>query len=284
MPDTPPCPRCGSDAVIPDVRLTDRTEDGTYRTAMLGLFRKPSALLFKSEMHVEMTARVCSDCGHVDFYAADPPALWTAHLNATRNERPRPGEGRAVVLVPGFIDRAQRCADRALSVPARVRAARRRAAAEQRTRRAGRAGRATRRLCRRTARRPAVRPRGLFDGRPRRRATTCSGSAAPARVGPLVTLASPHRGTVASRAWPGIGGARRWARQRPSTRPQRRRRDAGAARLHVALDAVRPHDRAADVVTARSGARGPADGGRAPADDDGRRALAAVADALEGPE
>ena len=80
MPDPLPCPRCGSDAVIPDVRLVDRSDDGTYRTAMLGLFRKPSARLFKREVHVEMTTRVCSDCGHVDFYAADPAALWTAHL------------------------------------------------------------------------------------------------------------------------------------------------------------------------------------------------------------
>ena len=80
MPVPPPCPRCGSDAVIPDVRLTDRTEDGTHRTATLGLYRKPSARLFKRELRVELTARVCSDCGFVDFYAADPAALWAAHL------------------------------------------------------------------------------------------------------------------------------------------------------------------------------------------------------------
>ena len=80
MPDTPPCPRCGSDAVIPDVRLTDRDNNGAYRTAQLGLIRKPGALLFKREERVEMTARVCSDCGHVDFYVVDPGALWDAHL------------------------------------------------------------------------------------------------------------------------------------------------------------------------------------------------------------
>ena len=80
MPDTPPCPRCGSDAVIPDVRLTDRTDNATYRTATLGLERRPDAMLFKREVHVEMSARVCSDCGHVDFYVADPGALWDSHL------------------------------------------------------------------------------------------------------------------------------------------------------------------------------------------------------------
>jgi ribosomal protein S27AE len=80
MPDLP-CPRCGSDAVIPDVRLTDRDNNGAHRTATLGLARKPDALMFKQEERVEIKARVCSDCGHVDFYAADPQALWHAHLD-----------------------------------------------------------------------------------------------------------------------------------------------------------------------------------------------------------
>ena len=84
MPDLP-CSRCSSDAVIPDVRLVDRTENGTFRTAQLGLFSRPDALLFKREERVELTARVCSDCGHVDFYAADPQALWHAYLDRLSN-------------------------------------------------------------------------------------------------------------------------------------------------------------------------------------------------------
>ena len=76
---TPRCVKCGSDSMIPGVRVIDRMEHDR-QPVELGLSTKPDALLFKGEVRVETVARVCGDCGFVEVYAADPAALWDAHV------------------------------------------------------------------------------------------------------------------------------------------------------------------------------------------------------------
>lgn len=79
MPDRSPlCPRCGSEAVIPDVRLIDR-DQGTYRSQEVGLMRTPDAL-FKREVRLKTRVQVCVDCGLLETFVTDPEALWQAHL------------------------------------------------------------------------------------------------------------------------------------------------------------------------------------------------------------
>ena len=86
-PDLAPrCLKCGSDSVVPDVRLVDYVDQGTRRTAELGIETKPDAVLFKGEVRVETRARVCGDCGFVEVYAADPAAIWDAYVARTARE------------------------------------------------------------------------------------------------------------------------------------------------------------------------------------------------------
>ena len=86
MPDPSPrdsalrCLRCGSDSVIPDVRLLDRGHGDDRRPQELGVQKHPDAMLFKDEVRVRTRAQVCADCGFVEAYAVDPEALWQAHL------------------------------------------------------------------------------------------------------------------------------------------------------------------------------------------------------------
>ena len=82
MPDSPlRCLRCGSDSVIPDVRLIDVGEGDSRKPQEVGVQKNPDALLFKDEIRVQMQAQVCADCGFVEAYAVDPEALWQAHLD-----------------------------------------------------------------------------------------------------------------------------------------------------------------------------------------------------------
>ena len=75
------CPRCGSDAVIPDARLVDRGDGDARHTLEVGLVRQPDAMLVKHEERVAVRAQVCGDCGFVELYAADPAKLWGAYLD-----------------------------------------------------------------------------------------------------------------------------------------------------------------------------------------------------------
>ena len=77
---TPTCLKCGSDAMIPDVRVIEQTEDGRAATE-LGLATKPDAVVFKGEVRVQTRAVVCGDCGFIELYAADPAELWDAHID-----------------------------------------------------------------------------------------------------------------------------------------------------------------------------------------------------------
>lgn len=87
MPDTPlVCLRCGSDAIVPDARLVDFADGNAKRTLVVGLMRKPDAMLFKDEVRVPLRAQVCGDCGFTELYATDPSALWNAHLDRSERE------------------------------------------------------------------------------------------------------------------------------------------------------------------------------------------------------
>ncbi len=87
MPMTPPatCLRCGSDAIIPDVRPDAHDQHDSSRAQYLIVARKPDAIVFKENARVATTASVCADCGFVEVYAVDPEALWAAHLDRVAN-------------------------------------------------------------------------------------------------------------------------------------------------------------------------------------------------------
>ena len=74
------CLRCGSDALVPDVRLIDRDQGSASKRLRAGLATKPRAVVFKGEVVTGTRAAVCGDCGFVEIEVVDPAALWAAHV------------------------------------------------------------------------------------------------------------------------------------------------------------------------------------------------------------
>ena len=82
MPDPLLCTRCGSDAVIPRVRVSERGDDNMRYDLEVEVQRRPNAVLFKRPERATLWAQVCSVCGHVELYADAPGALYAAYLQA----------------------------------------------------------------------------------------------------------------------------------------------------------------------------------------------------------
>jgi hypothetical protein len=82
MPDTPPCLRCGSDAVVPDAQFIDSMgAPPWFRLVRAG--KQTLKEMFSSPATHKALARICSDCGHIEFVAEDPGAVWADHLTRT---------------------------------------------------------------------------------------------------------------------------------------------------------------------------------------------------------
>ncbi|HTK46994.1 MAG TPA: hypothetical protein VL328_03325 [Gemmatimonadaceae bacterium] len=92
MPVPLVCPRCGSDEVIPRVRVVERGDDGMRHEVQAEVLRRPNALIFKRPERVDLTAKVCSACGYVELYVESPGALFRAHLEADANPAVSAGE------------------------------------------------------------------------------------------------------------------------------------------------------------------------------------------------
>lgn len=82
MPDPLLCTRCGSDAVIPRLRVIDRDDGNGHYDLQVEVQRRPNAVLFKRPERSTLSAQVCGACGHAEFYADAPRALYTAYLQA----------------------------------------------------------------------------------------------------------------------------------------------------------------------------------------------------------
>ena len=85
MSDALVCTKCGSESVIPRLRVVERAEDGTRHDVQLEIQRRPKAMFFKRPERSTLWSRVCSDCGHVELYADVPHLLYTAWLEAEAN-------------------------------------------------------------------------------------------------------------------------------------------------------------------------------------------------------
>ena len=74
------CAKCGSEKVIPRARVIDRgdysTDSGNVR---VGVERNPEALLFKGTERMDICARICGDCGHVELFVEDAAELYDAY-------------------------------------------------------------------------------------------------------------------------------------------------------------------------------------------------------------
>ena len=85
MPDPMRCSRCGSDEVIPRVRVAERGDDNMRYDLQVEVQRRPNAMFFKRPHRADLTARVCGACGYTELYVDAPDALYTAFLQADAN-------------------------------------------------------------------------------------------------------------------------------------------------------------------------------------------------------
>jgi len=71
----PRCEKCGSNKIIPGVRLADQGQ-GSDGKAKVVVFGNPDAVIFKERRYSEVTADVCGECGHVELKASNPQSLY----------------------------------------------------------------------------------------------------------------------------------------------------------------------------------------------------------------
>ncbi|MGB3542112.1 hypothetical protein [Rubrivirga sp.] len=84
---TPVCPRCGSDAMIPDAFVTAEGYGGV--TLNVGLFVNPKAMMMKRPVQSKLSVSVCGDCGHVEAEVVEPRKLWDAYIERLSREMDR---------------------------------------------------------------------------------------------------------------------------------------------------------------------------------------------------
>ncbi|NOK58965.1 MAG: hypothetical protein GFH27_549301n6 [Chloroflexi bacterium AL-W] len=77
------CPICGSDKLIPGVRVRDAGEVQGELSVEVTLV--PNAFrLLRAAVHSYLQACVCGSCGYTVLFADDPEALYRAHRDAQR--------------------------------------------------------------------------------------------------------------------------------------------------------------------------------------------------------
>ena len=82
MPDPLLCTRCGSDSMIPRVRVVERGDGNQRYDLEVEVQRRPNAVLFKRPERTTLSAHVCGACGHAELYADAPRVLHAAYMQA----------------------------------------------------------------------------------------------------------------------------------------------------------------------------------------------------------
>ena len=82
MPEPLLCRRCGSEEVMPRVRVAERGADDMRHDLQVEVQLRPNARFFKRPQRVDLTARVCGACGYTELYAESPDVLYMAYLQA----------------------------------------------------------------------------------------------------------------------------------------------------------------------------------------------------------
>lgn len=80
MTNDQPCAKCGSDRMVPRVRVMDR---GHYSSdsgeLSLVIYERPEARVFKKPHKGSLWARVCGSCGFTELYVDDPRDLYALY-------------------------------------------------------------------------------------------------------------------------------------------------------------------------------------------------------------
>ncbi len=72
------CGRCGSEKVMPNLRIRDHCELGG-KDLEVEVESNPRALIFKGAYKEALRATVCGECGNVGISVKSPKALWETY-------------------------------------------------------------------------------------------------------------------------------------------------------------------------------------------------------------
>ena len=76
-----PCPKCGSDKIMPNVRIVS-IESGSSIQVHLEVYKDPEAVIFKGSCRDPLRAQVCGECGLTELYANRPRSLWKVYAKS----------------------------------------------------------------------------------------------------------------------------------------------------------------------------------------------------------
>ncbi len=77
------CSGCGSEEVIPNVKIVDHGYMDSKHDLAIELHGKPDALIFKDTRKGVLRATVCGQCGKVDLSIDKPRELWEIYKRNT---------------------------------------------------------------------------------------------------------------------------------------------------------------------------------------------------------
>ena len=70
------CGRCGSEKVMPNLRIRDYYDVGMAQDLVVEVQGNPDALIFKQSHREALRATVCGECGNVGLSVENPQRLW----------------------------------------------------------------------------------------------------------------------------------------------------------------------------------------------------------------
>ena len=78
-----PCPKCGSDKIMPNVRIVYQDRYGGSVEVSLEMYKDPEAVLFKGACRDPLRAQVCGECGLTELFANRPRSPWKLYTKNT---------------------------------------------------------------------------------------------------------------------------------------------------------------------------------------------------------
>lgn len=70
------CEKCGSTEIVSGVRIASGVDRFSSVPIAAVVYREPDALLLKQPVTFPISARICGECGHVEFCVEDPKAFF----------------------------------------------------------------------------------------------------------------------------------------------------------------------------------------------------------------
>ena len=86
MPNVTACAKCGSEKIVPQVRILDLGDYNMPGHLSVQIEGNPDALFFKEKFKDAMKAWVCGECGYAELYVTQPRELYAAY---ERSKQPR---------------------------------------------------------------------------------------------------------------------------------------------------------------------------------------------------